>query len=83
MLSPPAGKYEPKQYFGRKLVRFDCESGKDWVLFFSERTAATIRWDCYWLGCPPPLLRSPDWDHIFLAGLTRLRKSSSYKGERL
>ena len=52
----------------------------DWVKLLSKKSSASIRWNCYWWKCPPPLLRSPGSDHIFIIGL---RRATFYKANRL
>ena len=48
--------------------------------FLDKKSSTSIQWYCYWWKCPPPLLRSPGSNHIFLVGLQR---ATFYKGDRL
>ncbi|KAL0015606.1 hypothetical protein SO802_002675 [Lithocarpus litseifolius] len=46
----------------------------------NKKSNASIRWNCYWWKCPPPLLRSLGSDHIIVVGL---RRATFYKAGRL
>ena len=77
---PTAGNYGPSSFLSRTVIKTKCQTESDWVKFLNKKSSASIRWNYYWWKCPPPLLRSPGLDHIFIVGL---RKATFYKVDRL
>ena len=77
---PTIGNYRPSSFLSRVVIKTKCQTESDWVKFLDKKCSTSIWWDCYWWKCPPPLLRSPRSDHIFLIGLWR---ATIYKGDRL
>ena len=77
---PTIGNYGPGSFLSRAVIKTKCQTQCDWVKFLDQKSSTSIQWDCYWWKCPPPLLRSPGLDHIFLVGLWR---ATFYKGYRL
>ncbi|KAK9992505.1 hypothetical protein SO802_027490 [Lithocarpus litseifolius] len=72
--------YGPENFLSRTILKIECQIESDWVKFLNKKSNASIRWNCYWWKCPPPLLRFLGSDHIFLVGL---RKATFYKDDRL
>ena len=72
--------YGPSNFLSKTVIKTECQTESDWVKFFNKKSSTLIQWNCYWRKCPPPLLRSPGSDHIFLVGLKR---ATFYKGDRL
>ena len=77
---PTTGNYEPSNFLSRAVIKTECQIESDWVKFLDKKSNTSIQWDCYWWKCPPPLLRSPGSNHIFLVGFQR---ETFYKGYRL
>ena len=77
---PTVGNYGPSSFLSRAVIKTKCQTESDWVKFLDKKSSTSIQWDCYQWKCPPPLLRSPRSDHIFLVGLQR---ATFYKGDRL
>ena len=77
---PTVGNYGPKSFLSRTVIKTECQTESDWVKFLNKKSSALIRWNCYWWKCPPPLLRSPGSNHIFIVGL---RRATFYKANRL
>ena len=74
------GNYGPSSFLSRIVTKTECQTESDWVKFLNKKSSASIQWNCYWWKCPPPLLRSPRLDHIFIFGL---QKATFYKVDRL
>ena len=77
---PTTSKYGPSSFLSRTVIKIKCQTKSDSVKFLNKKPNASIRWNCYWYKCPPPLLRSPRSDHIHIVGL---RKATFYKADRL
>ena len=77
---PATGNYGPSSFLSRTIIKNECQTKSDWVKFLNEKSSASIRWNCYWWKCLPPLLRSPGSNHIFIVGL---RRATFYKVDRL
>ena len=77
---PTVGNYGPSSFLSRAVIKTKCQTESDQVKFLDKKSSTSIQWDCYQWKCPPPLLRSPRSDHIFLVGLQR---ATFYKGDRL
>ena len=81
MIAKPAtSNYRPSSFLSRVVIKTKCQTKSDRVKFLDKKSSTTIQWDCYWWKRPPPLLRSPGSDHIFLVGM---RRATFYKGDRL
>ena len=77
---PTIADYGPGNFLSRNALKTECQTESDWVKFLTKKSSVSIRWNCYWWKCPPPLLRSPGLDHIFIVGL---RRATLYKVDRL
>ena len=77
---PTNSNYGPGSFLSKVVIKTECQIESDQVKFLDKKSGTSIQWDCYWWKCPPPLLRSPGSDHIFLVGLWR---ATFYKGDRL
>ena len=77
---PSAIDYGLDNFLSRVVLKTECQIESDWVKFLNKKSSASIRWNCYWWKCPPPLLRSLGSDHIFIVGL---RRATFYKADRL
>ena len=77
---PTTSNYGPSNFLSRAVIKTKCQTKSDWVRFLNKISSTSIQWDCYWWKCPPPLLRSPGSDHIFLVGL---RRATFYMGDKL
>ena len=77
---PTTSNYGPSNFLSRAVIKTECQIESDWVKFLDKKSNTSIQWDCYWWKCPPPLLRSPGSNHIFLVGFQR---ETFYKGYRL
>ena len=77
---PTVANYGPSNFLSKIVLKTKCQTESDWVKFLNKKSSISIRWDCYWWKCPPPLLWSPRLDHIFLVGL---RKATFYKANRI
>ena len=77
---PTTSNYRPSRFLSKAIIKAECQIKSDWVRFLDKKSSTSIQWDYYWWKCPPPLLRSPGSDHIFLVGLWR---ATFYKGDRL
>ena len=77
---PTTSNYGPGSFLSRVVIKTECQIERDWVKFLDKKPSTSIQWDNYWWKCPPPLLRSPGSNHIFLVGL---RRATFYKGDKL
>ena len=77
---PTIADYGPGNFLSRIVLKTDCQTESDWVKFLNNKSNVSIRWNCYWWKCPPPLLQSLGSDHIFIVGL---RRAIFYKADRL
>ena len=77
---PTVADYGPGNFFSRIVLKIDYQIESDWVKFLNKKSNVSIRWNCYWWKCPPPLLQSLGSDHIFIVGL---RRAIFYKANRL
>ena len=77
---PSITDYGPSNFLSTIVLKTECQTKSDWVKLLNKKYNVSIRWNCYWWKCPPPLLRSPGSNHIFLVGL---RKVTFYKTNRL
>ena len=77
---PTIADYGPSNFLSRTVLKIECQTESDWVKFLNKKSSASIRWNCYWWKCPPPLLQSPGSDYIFKVGL---RKVTFYKADKL
>ena len=77
---PTIVDYGPGNFLSRIVLKNKCQTEGDWVKFLNKKSNVSILWNCYWLKCSPPLLRSPRSDHIFIFGLKR---ATFYKVDRL
>ena len=77
---PTVADYGPGNFFSRIVLKTDYQIESDWVKFLNKKSNVSIRWNCYWWKCPPPLLQSLGSDHIFIVGL---RRAIFYKADRL
>ena len=77
---PTTSNCGPSSFLSRIVTKTECQTESDWVKFLNKKSSASIQWNCYWWKCPPPLLRSPRLDHIFIFGL---QKATFYKVDRL
>ena len=77
---PTIADYGPENFLSRTALKTECQTESDWVKFLTKKSSVSIRWNCYWWKCPPPLLRSLGLDHIFIVGL---RRATLYKADRL
>ena len=77
---PIVGNYGPGSFLSRTVIKTECQTESDWVKFLNKKSSALIRWNCHWWKCPPPLLRSPGSDHMFIVGL---RRATFYKANKL
>ena len=68
---PTIGNYGPNSFPSKTVIKTKCQTESNWVKFLSKKSSASIRWNCYWWKCPPPLLQSPGSNHIFIVGLWR------------
>ena len=78
--TPTTANYGPSNFLSRAILKIECQTESNWVKFLNKKSSVSIRWNCYWWKCPPPLLRSPRSDHIFIVGL---RRAIFYKTDRL
>ena len=78
--TPTVANYGPSNFPSEAVLKTKCQTKSDWVKFLDKKSNISIYWDCYWWKCPPPLLRSPRVDHIFLVGL---RRTNFYKADKL
>ena len=78
--SPTTGNYGPSSFLSKTVIKTESQTESDCAKFLNEKSSASIRWNCYWRKCPPPLLRSPGSNHIFIVGL---RRATFYKADRL
>ena len=76
---PTTSNYGSSSFLSRTVIKTECQNESDWVKFLNKKYSALIWWNCYWWKCPPPLLRSPGLDHIFIVGLQR---ATFYKVDR-
>ena len=67
-------------FLGKTILKIECQTKSDLVKFLNKKSSVSIRWDCYWWKCPPPLLWSSGLDHIFIVGF---RRAIFYKPDRL
>ena len=77
---PTVANYGPSSFLSRTVIKIECQIESDWVKFLNKKSSASIRWNCYWWKCPPPLLWSLGLDHIFIVGLQR---ATFYKADKL
>ena len=77
---PSAIDYGLDNFLSRVVLKTECQIESDWVKFLNKKSSASIRWNCYWWKCPPPLLQSLGSDHIFIVGL---RRATFYKVDKL
>jgi len=77
---PTIVDYGPGNFLNLTVLKTKCQTESNWVKFLNKKSSVLIRWNCYWWKCPPPLLRSPGLDHIFIVGL---RREIFYKADRL
>ena len=68
---PTVGNSGPSSFLSGTVIKTECQTENNWVKFLNKKSNASIRWNCYWWKCTPPLLRSPDSDHIFIVRLRR------------
>ena len=78
--TPTIADYGPSNFLNRTVLKTECQTESDWVKFLNKKSSVSIRWNYYLWKCPPPLLRSPRSDHIFIVGL---RRAAFYKANRL
>ena len=78
--TPTVANYGPSNFLSRTVLKTECQIESNWMKFMNKKFSVLIRWNCYWWKCPPPLLRSPGSDHIFIVGL---RRATFYKADRL
>lgn len=77
---PTTSNYGPSSFLSRTVIKTECQTENDWGKFLNKKSSTSIQWNYYWWKCPPPLLRSPGSDHIFIVGLRRV---AFYKADRL
>ena len=77
---PTTGNYGCSSFLSRTIIKTECQTESDWVKFLNKKSSTLIQWNCYQWKCPPPLLRPPGLDHIFIVGL---RRETFYKANRL
>ena len=80
IVMPTVVDYGPSNFLSRTVLKTEYQTKSDWVKFLNKKSSVSIRWNCYWWKCPPPLLRSFRSDHIFIVGL---RRATFYKAYRL
>ena len=80
MATPTVTNYGPSNFPSKAVLKTKRQIENDWVKFLDKKSNISIRQDCYWWKCPPPLLRSLESDHIFLVGL---RKATFYKADKV
>ena len=78
--TPTITNYGPRNFHSRAILKTECQIESNWVKFLNKKSSVSIRWNCYWWKCPPPLLRSLRSDHFFIVGL---RNATFYKTNRL
>ena len=78
--TPTIANYGPGNFLNRTILKTKCQTESDWVKFLNKKSSVSIQWNYYWCKCPPPFLRSPRSDHIFIVGL---RRATFYKVDRL
>ena len=78
--TPTIADHGPSNFLSRTVLKTEYQTKSDWVKFLNKKSSVSIRWNCYWWKCPPPLLWSLRSDHIFIVGL---RKETFYKVDRL
>ena len=78
--TPTIADYGPRNFLNRIVLKTECQTESDWVKFLNKTSSVSIRWNCYWWKCPPPLLWSLRSGHIFIVGL---RRATLYKADRL
>ena len=78
--TPTITNYGPRNFHSRAILKTECQIDSNWVKFLNKKSSVSIRWNCYWWKCPPPLLRSLRSDHFFIVGL---RNATFYKTNRL
>ena len=66
---PTTGNYGPNSFPSKTVIKTECQIESGWVKFLNKKSSASIRWNCYWWKCPPPLLWSPGSNHVFIVGL--------------
>ena len=77
---PTIANYGPGSFLNKTVFKTDCQTKRKWVKFLNKKSSAPIQWNCYCWKFPPPLLRSPGSNHIFIVGL---RRATFYKADRL
>ena len=77
---PTTGNYGFSSFLSRTVIKTKCQIESNWVKFLNKKSSASIQWNFYWWKCPPPLLRSPGSEHIFIVGL---RRATFYKADKL
>ena len=80
IVTPTITDYDPGNFLSRTVLKIECQFESDWVKFLNKKSSVSIRWNCYWWKCPPPLLWSLGANHIFIVGL---RRATFYKADRL
>ena len=78
--NPTVANHGPGNFLSRTVLKTECQTESGWVKFLNKKSSISIRWNCYWWKCPPPLFRSLGSDHIFIVGL---RRATFYKADRL
>ena len=77
---PIIGNYGPSSFLSITVIKTECQTESEQVKFLNKKFSTSIQWNCYWWKCPPPFVRYPGSDHIFLVGL---RKTTFYKANKL
>ena len=77
---PTTSNYRPSSFLNRTIIKTEYQIVSDWVKFLNKKSSSSIQWNCYWWKFPPPLLRSPRSNHVFIIGLQR---ATLYKADKL